>query len=306
MIDLYLFNTIINTIWYIFTILFVLYRFTSVFSYIYNFIKFCYKLFDGANYILNKISGYINYPNNYTYNNLESQTSPQPQPTFFQKCKNYIKGFIFKTKKQDNNNNLYYIEQEEINLLKLKKEQEYDLFNKQMDDLSEASHSNYDPPLQSSSSVLNKSNSDYKYFNHYRETTFNTNSNLFYSVNLNDHYNKFYEEIDDLDKIDTIKESLAKNEIDSISQLITPTINNNFFINKNESSNESSESSKESSNESSNESTSESSNESSNESTSESSKESTSESSKKNLYEEELNIYKKIFYENTILKNPYI
>ena len=87
MIDLYLFNTIINTIWYIFTVLFVLYRFTSFFNYIYNFVKFCSKLVSGVNYLFNKFTTYIKYPNNYTYSELESQTNTLPQPTFFEKCR---------------------------------------------------------------------------------------------------------------------------------------------------------------------------------------------------------------------------
>jgi hypothetical protein len=77
MIDLYLFNTIVNTIWYIFTILFVLYRFTSFFSYIYNFVKFCGKLFLGVNYAYNQIKIYIKRRSGYinlNSNDIEAQT----------------------------------------------------------------------------------------------------------------------------------------------------------------------------------------------------------------------------------------
>uniref|UniRef100_A0A6C0H6F8 Uncharacterized protein n=1 Tax=viral metagenome TaxID=1070528 RepID=A0A6C0H6F8_9ZZZZ len=59
MIDLYLFNTVINMIWYIFTILFVLYRFTSFFSYIYNFLRFCANLWTWVTWGWNEIVAFI-------------------------------------------------------------------------------------------------------------------------------------------------------------------------------------------------------------------------------------------------------
>lgn len=59
MIDLYLFNTVMNTIWYVFTILFVLYRFTSFFSYIYNFLRFCANLWSWITWGWNEIVAFI-------------------------------------------------------------------------------------------------------------------------------------------------------------------------------------------------------------------------------------------------------
>jgi hypothetical protein len=95
--DLYLFNTVINTIWYIFTILFVLYKFTSFFSYIYNFIKFCGKVFTWIKYIYDQIVIYLQKKRGYKYtllNNLESQTT-QTRKTYFQKIKeNILKSYI--------------------------------------------------------------------------------------------------------------------------------------------------------------------------------------------------------------------
>jgi hypothetical protein len=89
MFDLYLFNTIINTLWYLFTILFVLYKYTAFFSYIYNFVKFCGKLFSGVSYVYKYISG----NNNLNRVDIESQNNQNNQnnnKTFYQKCKNYI------------------------------------------------------------------------------------------------------------------------------------------------------------------------------------------------------------------------
>lgn len=93
MFDLYLFNTIVNTIWYIFTILFVLYKFTSFFSYIYNFFRFCGKIFTGTRYIYN----YISDINGYRNLDIESQNTPK---STFQKiketCKKKWNKFYFK------------------------------------------------------------------------------------------------------------------------------------------------------------------------------------------------------------------
>ena len=94
MLDLYLFNTIINTIWYIFTILFVLYKFTSFFSYIYNFTKFCGKIFIWTKYLYDQLILYLQKKKGYKYSllhdhDLESQTT-NPNQTYFQKIKTNI------------------------------------------------------------------------------------------------------------------------------------------------------------------------------------------------------------------------
>ena len=86
MFDLYLFNTIVNTIWYIFTILFVLYRFTSLFSYMYNFSRFCGKLFTGVHHI------YTYTKNTNRYQNIDTDIESQLRPkNTFQKFKEMCK-----------------------------------------------------------------------------------------------------------------------------------------------------------------------------------------------------------------------
>jgi hypothetical protein len=100
MIDLYLFNTIVNTIWYFFTILFVLYRFTSFFSYIYNFVRFCGKLFNGIYFVYDQICIYIRKRRGYVYlpsDDIEAQNHDILLPdqnskhkTLLQKCKDYF------------------------------------------------------------------------------------------------------------------------------------------------------------------------------------------------------------------------
>jgi hypothetical protein len=57
--DIYLFNTVINSIWYVFTILFLLYKFTTFFSHAYNFLKFCGKLISSGKYVVNLCINYF-------------------------------------------------------------------------------------------------------------------------------------------------------------------------------------------------------------------------------------------------------
>lgn len=64
--DLYLYTAIINTVWYIFTIVFVLYRFTSFFTYTYKFLLFSKRFWDGAVWSKNKIVNYVNQRRGYT------------------------------------------------------------------------------------------------------------------------------------------------------------------------------------------------------------------------------------------------
>lgn len=207
--DLYLLNIIINTIWYIFTIIFVLYRFTSFFNYIYNYIKFSLKIINGINSVFYKCYTYIKYPN---YTDLESQTPIQP--TFFQKCKNYIKSFWYKSKTQSTNNNnnssntnVYYIQTDNIDNIN-RKRMETELFNKNFNELynqdintlsnivEDETGTSIELNLLQSSTInketIDKNNYDSRYFNtlenpfDIKKIPFNTNSKLFYSINLHD------------------------------------------------------------------------------------------------------------------------
>jgi len=81
MFDLYLFNTIVNVLWYLFTVLFVLYRYTTFFSYIYNFIRFCGKLFTGVSYVYKYINPVPQVDLEAQYNNRQ---------TIYDRCKGYI------------------------------------------------------------------------------------------------------------------------------------------------------------------------------------------------------------------------
>jgi hypothetical protein len=85
MFDLYLFNTIINALWYLFTVLFVLYKYTKFFTYIYNFVRFCGKLVTGASYVYS----FINPPPPQV--DLEAQyLQENKKKTLYSKCKGYL------------------------------------------------------------------------------------------------------------------------------------------------------------------------------------------------------------------------
>ena len=87
--DLFLFSTLFSLIWNIFTVLFVLYRFTSFFTYMFGFIRFCGRIAINTKYYFNRLfyhSGYIRLPDHHETeddaysepliaNNLDNQTS---------------------------------------------------------------------------------------------------------------------------------------------------------------------------------------------------------------------------------------
>lgn len=96
--DLYLLNTIMNGIWYVFTIVFVLYRFTSFFSFIYNFTRFCTKLYNGVTYCCTIAYNYIT--RSPVHEDEESLLGHQrPRTSMFTSTTNYIKG-VFKNVKE--------------------------------------------------------------------------------------------------------------------------------------------------------------------------------------------------------------
>lgn len=58
MIDIVVVGTVANIIWYVFTVVFVLYKFTTAFTYLYSLFKFCGTLISGIQYVA---SGIYNY-----------------------------------------------------------------------------------------------------------------------------------------------------------------------------------------------------------------------------------------------------
>lgn len=201
MFDLYLFNTIINSIWYLFTILFVLYKFTSFFSYMYNFVKFCGKIFIWIKYLYNEIIVYLNKKKGYKYtllHDLESQTT-QTNQTFFQKIKiniwkSYVnlKLYLGFTHIQSPSEQNYGIPlTETISNSNIKNESYYNSseklhFNNTIDDLNESSLLfNY---LNNETQDQNKESSDIPFnLNH----SINTSNDLNFILNeSNDNFNE--------------------------------------------------------------------------------------------------------------------
>ena len=109
---LHLFNVVFNTISAIFTLLFILYRFTNLFSYVIGFIKFCGKLMKGVFYIKNKLSfgDYRPYivvnseEDNYDINSSDNDND-NDNNSIFNKARKYISNayyYIFPKKKEYN------------------------------------------------------------------------------------------------------------------------------------------------------------------------------------------------------------
>ncbi len=88
MTDFFLVSAIINTIWQIFTILFVLYKFTSFFSTIYNFILFLGRLFTRIKYVFEQISMYITKKRGYSFfHQNELSELPSQRRSWFSKLR---------------------------------------------------------------------------------------------------------------------------------------------------------------------------------------------------------------------------
>lgn len=95
MIDIIFVTSIFNIIWYIFSMLFVLYRFTSFFTYIFNFGKFLGQLGKGIFYIKDKIGLFIeSRRNNYVTRPITTKQ------TIFTRIKNKLSKYIWGTKTQ--------------------------------------------------------------------------------------------------------------------------------------------------------------------------------------------------------------
>lgn len=89
MIDIYFINTVINIIWYIFSILFVLYKFTSFFSYIYNFGKFLGRLTQGICYVKDRVVEFTEQRQN------QYITRPIVTQSIFTRMKNKITSYFW-------------------------------------------------------------------------------------------------------------------------------------------------------------------------------------------------------------------
>ena len=201
MLDLYLFNTIINAVWYVFTILFVLYKFTSFFGYIYNFIKFCSKLFNGVQYVWNQIDLYVKRRRGYVHVDIETDEILLPdenirQATLFEKCKSYLKNTyshyyskLFKksnTIPSSNTNNIQLFETHVPNSDFDIKKAERDLFEKHMDELYENHNSMYATNNNNSIFFESKNSSNFAGSSNLQTTNHNTNNSdeLYFYKNL--------------------------------------------------------------------------------------------------------------------------
>jgi hypothetical protein len=105
--DWYLLTAVINSMWNLLAILFLLYRFTSFFTYTYNFLFFCGRLWKGLVWTKNTISDYVQQRRGYQHiaedDDPESQellydnnvTDVEPEGTFMQSFQDIFKNSTF-------------------------------------------------------------------------------------------------------------------------------------------------------------------------------------------------------------------
>jgi len=107
MVDFFFVTAAVNMMWQILTVLFVLYRFTSFFSLIYNFMKFIGKILQVFVYIKNQIAIYFRKRSGYSVltqdeiNGLPTQQQQQSPKTIFTKIYEW-----FYNKKRPSNDRL--------------------------------------------------------------------------------------------------------------------------------------------------------------------------------------------------------
>lgn len=99
-----IFNLVLNTISTIFTLLFILYRFTSLFSYMLGFIKFCGRIINGIFYVKNNI---YYYTSGYSYKsvNEENENDNKQNKSIFGSIGSYVSKayyYVFPKKKEYN------------------------------------------------------------------------------------------------------------------------------------------------------------------------------------------------------------
>ena len=105
--DIFIISAFLNTVWYIITLLVLLYKFTSIFSYIYNFAKFTGTLYSFVSNTCHNLYSYIRQkrgyikigsdeteyilPQNRNDIDVNSELSEEETPaSFFEKSVNYI------------------------------------------------------------------------------------------------------------------------------------------------------------------------------------------------------------------------
>jgi len=236
---IYLFNTIINMFSTTCTILFILYRFTSIFSYIIGFVKFLKRLLFGCLYIKNTISQTIIH-NGYIYNQQNDETVTTEPDSFFTKCKkkvSYYLSFLYPKKQEYSTLPIY---QTNISLLYENNDRDNNLINYDPITINDniqsnggtSVHYNRSDPASIERHILHNqitnliddSISEQSYNNNHNYNEFGNNYDN-YNYN-DDNYNCNQESIPLLDSIQQ-EPSISSSQINNllnVSNLFTPTL----------------------------------------------------------------------------------
>lgn len=182
--DIYFFSTIINIIWYIFTILFVLYRFTTFFSWAWNFLIFLGNLISCFKWVGNKVHYIYNYyyngyrpPFQNSIDEIDEESNPyeplldKNEKSMIMKVKDNIVGLLpnnwFKGKKEKGNHELYELYISELNTMPK--------FTKRSKSITQTSfeHAHYDSTIEWGSPSSSNNTND-----HPLENKINNDNNI--------------------------------------------------------------------------------------------------------------------------------
>lgn len=210
--ELTLFTNILNILWYIFTVLFLLYKFTSFFTYMYNFVKFCGRLFKGIFYLKDQVKLYFIKRNSYSISEVDLEAGLQPnteRPNVLSKIKHTFNILC---------NSENYMLKNEIPLIERSTlysdgyaEQDSEADENEMELRGNASEDTED--IEFKEAVIKK------FINQYKEKK--KGKKLF-----NKHINKIMKESINSDEFNTVKEL----ESNTVNDLDTITVNSNKFL----------------------------------------------------------------------------
>jgi hypothetical protein len=89
-----------NGIWYVFTIVFVLYRFTTFFSFMYNFTRFCNRLYNGVTYCCGAAYHYLIGGNTVRDEESLLESSSSNRESLYEIASKYVKTTYVNVKKR--------------------------------------------------------------------------------------------------------------------------------------------------------------------------------------------------------------
>jgi len=204
--DLLVINQMLNAVWYIFTIVFILYKFTTFFSHAYNFIKFCGKLISGGKYLCGLCFNYFQQKQSHQNHEYTQQVIDDADNENINETSSLLgekENSIFDTVQNYATNvyhNAYYKVFGKLHPRSKANYVELPLYNSQTPDINPIQNINKNVINSFSKnhdySSLTNSNVNYNYSNNSQSnSSFNSNyfrnSNMLYTIPLNESYENY-------------------------------------------------------------------------------------------------------------------